>query len=45
MNLQEWKQLCRKGWENDYDYLQMYRFAKVREGRHTIRKCNKKLRT
>ena len=21
MNLEEWKQLCRKAWENDYDYL------------------------
>ena len=23
MNLEEWKQLCRKAWENDYDYLQI----------------------
>ena len=22
-NLEEWKQLCRKAWENDYDYLQI----------------------
>ena len=28
MNLEEWKQLCRKAWENDYDYLQIGRFAK-----------------
>ena len=29
MNLYEWKQLCRKAWENDYDYLQIDRFAKI----------------
>ena len=29
MNLEEWKQLCPKAWENGYDYLQMDRFAKV----------------
>ena len=37
MNLEEWKQLCRKAWENDYDYLQIDRFAKIGEGRYTIR--------
>ena len=41
MNLEEWKQLCRKAWENDYDYLQMNRLAKIGEGRYTIGKCNK----
>ena len=41
MNLEEWKQLCRKAWENDYDYLQIERFAKIGEGRYTIRNCNK----
>ena len=41
MNLEEWKQLCRKAWENDYDYLQIDRFAKIGEGRYTIRNCNK----
>ena len=41
MNLEEWKQLCPKAWENDYDYLQIDRFAKKREGRYTIRNCNK----
>ena len=41
MNLEEWKQLCRKAWENDYDYLQIDRFAKIEEGRYTIRNCNK----
>ena len=41
MNLEEWKQLCRKAWENDYDYLQKDRFAKIGEGRYTIRNCNK----
>ena len=32
MNLEEWKQLCRKAWENGYDYLQIDRFAKKRRG-------------
>ena len=41
MNLEEWKQLCRKAWENDYDYLQRDRFAKIGNGRYTIRNCNK----
>ena len=41
MNLEEWKQLCRKAWENDYDYLQRDRFAKNAEGRYTVRICNK----
>ena len=41
MNLEEWKQLCRKSWENDYDYLQIDRFAKIGNGRYTIRNCNK----
>ena len=41
MNLEEWKQLCRKAWENDYDYLQIDRFAKIGEGRYTIRNCKK----
>ena len=41
MNLEEWKELCRKAWENDYVYLQIDRFAKVGKGRYTIRNCNK----
>ena len=41
MNLEEWKQLCPKAWENDYDYLQIDRFAKIGEGRYTIRNFNK----
>ena len=41
MNLDEWKQLCRKAWENDYDCLKIDRFAKIAEGRYTIRSCNK----
>ena len=40
-NLEERKSLCRKAWENDYDYLQIDRFAKIGEGRYTIRNCNK----
>ena len=41
MNLDEWKQLCRKAWANEYDYLQIDRFAKIGEGRYTTRSCNK----
>ena len=41
MNREEWKQLCRKAWENDYDYLQTDRFAKTGKGSYTIRLCNK----
>ena len=41
MNFEEWKSLCRRSWENDYDYLQIDRFAKIGEGRYTIRNCNK----
>ena len=41
MNLEEWKQFCRKAWENDYDYLQIARFAKIGNGRYTKRNCNK----
>ena len=41
MNLEKWKQLRRKAWENDYDYLQIDRFANIGEGRCTNRNCNK----
>ena len=41
MNLEEWKQLGRKAWENEFDYLQLDRFVKVGKGRYTIRNCNK----
>ena len=41
MSLDERKQLCRKAWENEYDYLQKDRFAKFGEGRYTNRNCNK----
>ena len=41
MNLEEWKQLCPKAWETDYDYLQIDRFAKVGEGSYTFRNCKK----
>ena len=40
MNLEEWKQLCHKAWENGYEDLQMHRFAKTGKGRSTMRKCN-----
>ena len=32
MNLEEWKQFCRQAWENEYDYLQLDRFAKTKRG-------------
>ena len=41
MNLEEWKQFCRKAWENQFDYLQIDRIAKIGNGRYTIRNCNK----
>ena len=37
MNLDEWKSLCRNAWENECEYLQIDRFAKIGEGRYTIR--------
>ena len=42
MNVEEWKQLCRKVWEIDYDSLQIDRFAKNGDGRYTIRNFNEK---
>ena len=41
-NLEEWKQLRGKAWENDYDSLQIDRFAKTGNGRYTIRKFKQK---
>ena len=41
MNLEELRELCSKAWENDYDLLQTDRFAKLGEGRYTIRICNR----
>ena len=41
MNLEEWKCLCRKAFENDCDFLQIDRFAKIGEGRYSIRNCDK----
>ena len=41
MNLEEWQQLCRKAGENDYEYSQLGRFAKIGKSRYTIRNCNK----
>ena len=43
MNLEEWKQLCRKAWENDYDYIQKDWFAKIGDGRYATRNCKKYL--
>ena len=42
MNLQNWKELCPKVLEKEYDNLQIDRFAIIGEGKHTIRNCNKK---
>ena len=41
MNLEEWKSLCGKSWEKDYDSLHLDRFAKIGKGRYTIRNCIK----
>ena len=41
MNSEEWKQFSRKACLNGYDYLLIDRFAKIGEGRYTIRNCNK----
>ena len=41
VNLEEWTPLRCKAWENDYDYLQIDRFANIGEGRYTIRNYNK----
>ena len=39
MNLEEWKGFCRKACENDFDYSEMDRFAKIEESGYTIRIC------
>ena len=41
MNLEEWKHLRRKAWENEYEYLQIGRIAKKGRGMYTVRNCNK----
>ena len=41
MNLEDWKQLCRKAWEDEYEYLQLDRFTKIGEGSKTTKNCNK----
>ena len=41
MNLEEWKELCPKAWDNDYDYLQIIRLAKIGKGGYIIRNCKK----
>ena len=45
MNLEEWKQLLHKAWENEYEYLQIDRFAKLGEGRATTGYYNKTTHT
>ena len=41
IDLEEWKEFCRKAWENGYDFLKTDRFARIGEGTYTIRNCNK----
>ena len=41
MILQEWKQLFRKACENEYEYLEIDRSAKIEKDKYTIKKCNK----
>ena len=41
VNLEDWKQLCSKAWESDFDLFQLDRFAKTGEGRYTIRNGEK----
>ena len=41
MDIEEWKSLRQEAWENGYDYLQIDKYAKIDEGRYSIRKCNK----
>ena len=41
MSIQDWKPLLRKAWGNEYDYLQIYRFAKKGESRYTYKNSNK----
>ena len=41
MNLDECNEFCCKAWENDYDFLQIDRFAKIGEGRYSVRICNR----
>ena len=33
MHLDEWKHLCQKAWEIEYEYLKIDRFAKIGKGR------------
>ena len=43
MNYDEFKELCRKSWEEDYDYLYIDRSKKRYQGRYCI--CNESKRT
>ena len=43
MNYDEFKDLCRKSWEEDYNYLYIDRFKKRDQGRYCI--CNESKRT
>ena len=40
MSYDEWKEICGKAWENDFNYLQIDRMKKKSEGRYTIRNAN-----
>ena len=40
-SLQEWTKPVGKAWENEYDFRQTNRFAKLGGGKYTITNCNK----
>ena len=44
MNLEEWKQFCRKAQKNDYEYIQINRLAKIGNGMYTMRNVKKILK-
>ena len=43
MNYDEFKELCRKSWEEDYDYLYIDRSKKIDQGKYCICNESKKL--
>ena len=43
MNYDEFKELCGKSWEEDYNYLYIHRFKKRDQGKHCI--CNESKKT
>ena len=43
MNYDEFKELCRKSWEEDYNYLCIDRYKKRDQGKYCI--CNESKKT